>query len=85
MTKKHFCCDNMREAYLGDCLVRIDRKEATYPESVQVSTKEFGYPIVPVREGQIYLYNEEYNQISGTSFKYCPYCGKQGEMIVDYD
>ena len=72
-----YCCDDLRDMLYGsDCLYRMTMDEVKNPRRIQDYSVNMDYEIKKVKLNEIYLYDEEYSQINGKPFSFCPYCGK---------
>lgn len=70
-----FCCDELDRMVISDCLMLVGNEELKNPNSIQDITIRFGDTPRNIKPGEIYLYNEEYHQIRGKPFSFCPFCG----------
>jgi hypothetical protein len=66
----------MEEANISFSIDIIDEREEQNPTSVQRAAVNLGWDIIPIKNGEVYLYDGEFKQIQGKPFKYCPWCGK---------
>lgn len=72
-----FCCETMEEVFYTQCMVIVDDRQEKDPGSVQVAARKLtGEKIKPIKKGEVYIFDGEYNQIQGKPFKVCPWCTK---------
>ena len=73
------CCKDLEHMLYAECLMQITEYELQFPKKIQKHSLHMGELGRPLKLDEIYLYDEEYKQIQGEPFKFCPWCGAKVE------
>jgi hypothetical protein len=72
--KKEYCCKLLEETWE---IYRIGEEDIKHPTFIQESKIQMGYDPRPLKLYEVYIWNEEFGEIVGEPFKFCPWCGAQ--------
>jgi len=70
-----FCCSELERMAIRDCLIWIRDEELKQPHKLQDFTIRMGEIPREIKLNEIYLFNQEFHQLAGDPFSFCPYCG----------
>lgn len=70
--KEGYCCNNLSDTYE---VHRIDEEDIAHPAFIQESIVKNGFDPRPLKLNEVYIWDEEFGEIRGEPFKFCPWCG----------
>ena len=72
MSDKEYCCKLLAETWE---IHRIDEEDILRPSFIQDSVVRNGGELRPLKLHEVYIWDEEFGEIRGEPFKFCPFCG----------